>query len=187
MKKLLWTTFCVVLVLSGCSQENKEKAGYDNNSNNNDNSASLTALSAAELAEYLPDGLSGYPYASDIDSIIFDHEGVKYITVVRDYKKTENENVTISLQDYAEAQELYIGKSMAWGKQSDYETETVTFTFVQIAGEDARKKASKTNDYKDIIMGVKDRFVLSIEGDMESFNLFVSTLENIAAELKAID
>ena len=181
MKKLFCIAFCMIFILSGYSQKNNEK------SNDNNNSTSLKGLSAAELAKYLPDELNGYPNASDISSMIFDRGGIKYITVIRNYKNTENENITISLQDYAEAQDLYVGKSMSWKNQSDYETGIATFTFVKIADEDARKKASKTNDYKDIIMGVKDRFVLSIEGDIASFDLFVNTLKNMATELKAID
>jgi len=140
------------------------------------------AIHYEELIKYLPESINGYELVGEPKGASMDMSGMSYSSAEVRYKNGNGDHINISLLDYNAAYSMYSMATAMWASGFKIDTseeiaQSLNFSDNVNGWESFKKKSNKAT----IILGLGDRFLLTIEGDNQKNT---ANLKDIAKSMK---
>jgi hypothetical protein len=166
-----------MIKMSKNMQESAEKM-----QKNMENKKDAKAIHYEELLKYLPETIDGYHINGEPKGSSMDMQGASYSSAEIEFKNENGNRIDIVLIDYNAAYSMYSMATAMWSSGFKIDTseeiaQSLNFED-NINGWESFKKKSK---HASIILGLGDRFLLTIEGDNQKDT---EALKNIAKSMK---
>ncbi|MCB0400584.1 MAG: hypothetical protein KDD41_00725 [Flavobacteriales bacterium] len=135
------------------------------------------AIHYDELIKYLPESIDGYKVESEPQGASMDMTGMSYSSAEVRFTNDENNRISIALLDYNAAYSMYSMATAMWASGLKIDTSEEFGQSIslgdQIGGwESIQKKSGDAS----IILGINDRFLLTIEGDNQKDTKFLKEI-----------
>ena len=124
------------------------------------------AIHYEELIKYLPENIDGYTRKEEPNGASMDMSGMSYSSAEVRFENDNGDRINIALIDYNAAYSMYSMATVMWSAGFKIDTseefgQSINFG-KNINGWESYKK--KKND-ANIVLGIGDRFLLTIDGD----------------------
>ncbi|HEY8402419.1 MAG TPA: hypothetical protein VIK89_14220 [Cytophagaceae bacterium] len=132
------------------------------------------AMPYQELQKYLP-SISGYEIDGEAKGSTTNMPGMSFSSIEQIYRKDDN-RVKVSLIDYNAAYTMYTAATAIWSTGMSFEDNSQKANSVTIDGLSGWEVFKKNEKSAELILGVGDRFLLTITADGQENTDFVKSI-----------
>ncbi len=166
-----------MMKMSKNMQESAEKM-----QKNMENKKDAKAMHYEELIKYLPESIDGYQINGEPKGASMDMQGASHSSAEVEFKNKNGNRINISLIDYNAAYSMYSMATAMWASGFKIDTseeiaQSLNFEDNINGWESYKKKSNRAN----IILGLGDRFLLTIDGDNQKNT---DALKSVAKTMK---
>ena len=145
------------------------------------NKENAKAIHYEELLKYLPETIEGYHINGEPKGASIDMQGTSYSSAEIEFKNENDDRIDITLLDYNAAYNMYSMATAMWSSGIKIDTSEEFGQSISLGDnvngwESLKKKSNRAT----IILGLGDRFLLTIEGDNQEDT---ALLKNIAKNM----
>ena len=138
----------------------------------------------SELEEYLPTDISGY-IAGDPEGQTVTMEGFAFSSSMVEFTNSDDHYIRIALIDYVAATSMFQAATAIWASGMSYENDEISAKSIEWSDSIAGwEEFNKVDNEATLVLGIGDRFLLTIEADDQSG---VSFIKSIAKDMDIED
>lgn len=129
-----------------------------------------------ELEEYLPSDISGY-VAGDPEGQTMNMQGFSFSSSSIEFTSSDDNYIRIIIIDYIAAYSMFQSATAMWASGMSYENDEMSAKSIEWSDNIAGwEEFNKIDNEATIVLGIGERFLLTIEADSQSGVSFVKSI-----------
>jgi hypothetical protein len=129
-----------------------------------------------DLETYLPSDISGYT-AGDPEGQTMSMQGFSFSSASIEFYNSDDNSIRITLIDYIAASSMFQAATAMWGSGMSYENDEMSARSIDWSDNIAGwEEFNKVDNEATLVLGIGDRFLLTIEAENQSGIDFVKSV-----------
>ena len=137
-------------------------------------------LSSEKIIKLIPNKIKEFHLSKDPNSKVIKLGTLRYSMAEKNFSANQQRSIKILLFDYKEAPIMYNQATRKWSTFTNLETDSVIQRPVDILGCTGRESYNFIRKNSQIILGINDRFFLTVEGT----NVNLESLQKVVQAFK---